>query len=164
LARTVRALVLSLDPETPPFNVRTLSSEVSGLVAGPRFSATLLAVFAAVALVLAAIGVYGVMAHAAGRRTREIGVRVALGATRSQVLRLMIRDGVVVVAGGLACGLIAAAWLAQVLTGLLHDVTPADPVALAAVAGLLSSAGLLASYLPARRATRISALDALREE
>jgi putative ABC transport system permease protein len=85
-------------------------------------------------------------------------VRVALGAMRGQVLRLIILDGIVVVAGGLVAGLIAAAWLAQALTGLLHEVTPADPVALTSVAVLLSSIGLIAAYAPARRATRISPL------
>src|SRR6185436_10366363 len=164
IAAALRALVLSLDPEMPPYNVRTLDEEVATLTAGPRFSATALAMFAAVALVMAAVGVYGVMAYSAGLRTREIGVRVALGASRAQVLRLVIRDGVLVVAGGLVAGLIAAAWLARGLTGLLHEVTPADPVALISVAVLLTSVGLVAAYLPARRATRLSALDALRDE
>ncbi len=162
-AASIRALVLSLDPGMPPFNVRTLSREVSRLVATPRFAATLLAIFAAIALVLAAIGVYGVMAHAAGQRTREIGVRIALGATRGQVLRLMLRDGLATVAGGLGAGLLLAIWLARGLTGLLHEVTPADPIALTSVAAILASAGTLAVYLPARRATRVSALDALRD-
>ena len=91
-------------------------------------------------------------------------MRIALGATRAQVLRLMLRDGVIVVAAGLIAGLMAAVWLAQALTGLLHDVQPADPIALASVAALLATAGLIAAYLPARRATRVSALDALRSE
>jgi ABC-type antimicrobial peptide transport system permease subunit len=164
LAATIRPLVLSLDADMPPFNVRTLDDEVSRLVEGPRFSAALLALFAAVALVMAAIGVYGVMAYGAAQRTREIGVRVALGATRGQVLRLMIRDGVFVVTAGLVVGLMAAVWLARTLTGMLHEVTPADPVALVPVAALLASVGLLAAYLPARRATRVSALDALRTD
>jgi ABC-type antimicrobial peptide transport system permease subunit len=153
-----------MDPEMPAYNVRTLSAEVSALVAGPRFSASVLAVFAAVALVLAAVGVYGVMAYSTGQRTREIGVRVALGATRRQVLGLMIRDGVMIVAAGLIAGLVAAALLARGLTGLLHDVQPADPVTLGVVAALLSCIGLIAAYLPARRATRLNALDALRHE
>ena len=164
LAPSMRALVLSLDAEMPPLNVRGLDEDVSRLVAGPRFSAALLAVFALVALVMASVGVYGVMAYSTGLRTHEIGVRMALGATRVQVLGLMIRDGVMVVAAGLLAGLFAAVWLAQTLTGLLHEVTPADPVALASVAAILSATGLTAAYLPARRATRVSALDALREE
>ena len=164
LAASLRTIILSMDPEMPAYNVRTLSAEVSALVAGPRFSASVLAVFAAVALVLAAVGVYGVMAYSTGQRTREIGVRVALGATRRQVLGLMIRDGVMIVAAGLIAGLVAAALLARGLTGLLHDVQPADPVTLGVVAALLSCIGLIAAYLPARRATRLNALDALRHD
>lgn len=161
---SLRALILALDPEMPAFNVRTLRDEVSALVAGPRFAATLLVAFAGVALILAAVGVYGVMTHSASQRTREIGVRVALGATRAQVLRLMLRDGMAIVAAGLGVGLLVAAWLARGLTGLLHEVTPADPLALTSVAALLLVAGLLAAYLPAWRATRVSALDALRDD
>jgi putative ABC transport system permease protein len=163
-ARSLRGLVLSLDSEMPPFNVRTLSAEVSRLVAAPRFSAALLGIFAVVALILAAVGVYGVMACSTGQRTQEIGVRMALGATRVQILGLIMRDGFLILASGLLTGLVAAAWLAQALTGMLHEVTPADPMALTAVTAILLFTGLSAAYLPARRATRISALDALRHE
>jgi putative ABC transport system permease protein len=164
LATNVRGLVLSLDPEMPPSGVRTLEDEVSSLVAGPRFSATVLALFAVVALVMAAVGVYGVMAFSVGQRTREIGVRIALGATRGQVLRLMLTDGVVVVAAGLGAGLVLAVWLTKALTGLLHEAAPADPVALASVAVVLSLTGIAAAYVPAWRATRVSVLTALRNE
>jgi putative ABC transport system permease protein len=160
----LRAMVLSLDPEMPPFNVRTLDQEVARLFAGSRFSASALAAFSAMALVLAAIGLYGVVAYAAGQRTREFGVRIALGASRSQVLWLVIRDGLRVIGIGLVAGLLAAIWLAQTLTGLLHNVQPADPVALGSVAALLAAVGLLAVYVPALRATRVNALDALRAE
>ncbi len=163
-AAAARALVLSLDPDMPVVNMRPLTEEVSKLVAGPRFSATVLAIFAVIAFVMASLGVYGVMAYAAGQRTREIGVRVALGATPGQVLRVMMRDGLVVVAAGLCAGALAAAWLARALTGLLHDVTPADPVSLVSVGMLLALAGLIASYVPARRATRLNVLAALRDE
>ena len=164
LGRDLRAIIRALDPELPAFNVRTLEAEAAGLVAGPRFSAMVLGLFAVVAVLMAAIGVYGVMAYGAARRTREIGVRVALGATRNDILRLILRDGVIVVILGLSCGLIAAAWLARTLTGLLHEIEPADPVALLSVAVLLSLIGLTAVYLPARRATRMSALAALRDD
>jgi putative ABC transport system permease protein len=163
-AASARALVLSLDPSMPVINMRPLTEEVSKLVAGPRFSATVLAIFAVIAFAMASLGVYGVMAYVVGQRTKEIGVRVALGATRSQILRLMMRDGVAVVLAGLSSGLVAAVWLARTLTGLLHDVTPADPVALITVGILLSSAGLIAAYVPARRATRLNVLTALRDE
>jgi putative ABC transport system permease protein len=164
LRTSIRALVLSLDPEMPPFNVRTLDDEVSRLVAGPRFSASVLAVFASIALVLAAVGVYGVMSYLSGLRTREIGVRVALGATRGAVVRLIIRDGVVVIASGVAVGVIASVWLTQTLTGMLYEVQPTNPAALAAVVILLSSVALVAAYLPARRATSVNALEALRSD
>jgi ABC-type lipoprotein release transport system permease subunit len=150
----LRTLILSLDSGMPPFNVRTLDEEVSRLVAGPRFSASVLGVFATIALVLAAVGVYGVMSYLSGLRTREIGVRVALGATRGSVLGLILRDGLIVTASGVALGLIASAWLAQTLTGMLHEVQPTSPAALAAVAVVLSSVALLAAYLPARRDRR----------
>ena len=163
-AAAVRSLVLSIDADMPPFNVRPLSEEVARLVAAPRFSAGAIGVFAFAALVLAAMGVYGVMAYTAGLRTREIGVRMAFGATRGRVLRLMLRDGFAIVGGGLLAGTVAAVWLARGLTGLLHEVTPADPVALTTVALLLMSVGLLAAYVPARRATRIAVTEALRNE
>ena len=159
----LRALTLSMDPDVPPFNVRTLDDEVSRLVAGPRFSALVLTAFAVVALVLAAIGVYGVMAYTASQRTREIGVRIALGATRRQVLRLVVREGLLVIAVGLAAGLAVAAWTTQGLTGLLYEVQPADPLTIAIVASLLALVGLIAVYLPAHRAMRIDAMAALRE-
>lgn len=164
LRNTVRTLVLSLDSGTPPFNVRTLDEEVSRLVAGPRFSASVLGVFAAIALVLAAVGVYGVMSYLSGLRTREIGVRIALGATRASVLGLVLGDGLVVTASGVLLGLIASMWMTQTLTGMLHEVQPTDPAALAVVAALLSIVALVAAYLPARRATRVNAVEALRTE
>jgi putative ABC transport system permease protein len=159
----VRSLVLSLDPDMPTFNVRTLDEEVSRLVAPQRFSATVLGAFAATALVLASLGVYGVVSYSTRMRTREIGVRLALGATRAGILRLVLREGAIIVGAGGGMGLLMSTWLAQSLTGLLHEVQPADPVALMAVAGVLMIVGGLAAYLPARRATRIRALDALRE-
>jgi putative ABC transport system permease protein len=164
LPATLRALTLALDPGVPPFNVRPLDEDTSRLLAGPRFSATLLAVFAAVALVMASIAVYGVMSYSASLRTREIGVRIALGSTRAQVTRLILRDGLIVVGGGLAAGLVGAVWIAQSLSGLLFAVSPADPAALASVAAVLMIAGLVAAWVPTRRATRINAIDALRTE
>jgi ABC-type lipoprotein release transport system permease subunit len=164
LAAAARPLVLSLDPELPSYNVRTLGEELSRLVAAPRFSATVLAVFGVAALALATIGVYGVMSHSVRQRTRELGVRIALGATKTRVLWLVLRDGTLVVAGGLLAGLLASAWLSRSLTGLLHEVTPGDPSTMVLVAMLLAGSGLLASYLPARRATCVDPIEVLREE
>ena len=160
----LRPAILSLDSQSPPFNVRTLDDDVSKVVAGPRFSATVLGMFAAVAFLMACVGVYGVMSYVAGLRTREIGIRLAVGGTRTQVVMLMLKQSAVVVGLGLVFGLAAAVLLTRTLTGLLHEVKPADPMTLAAVAALLAGAGFIASYLPARRATRIDPLQALREE
>jgi predicted permease len=160
----LRARTLALDAGVPPFNVRPLEDDTSRLLAGARFTATLLAAFAAVALVMASIGVYGVMSYSAGLRTREIGVRIALGSTRAQVTRLILRDGLLVVGGGLAAGLVGAIWIAQSLSGLLFAVSPADPASFASVAAVLSISGLVAAWVPTRRATRVNAIDALRAE
>ena len=162
-AADVRAVALSLDREMPPFNVRPLSNDIADLVAGPRFAASVLAIFAVIALALAIVGVYGVMAYSAAQRTREIGIRMALGATTSQVLAAVMRDGVGVIAIGITTGTLAAIWLARALTGLLHEVTPADPLSIVSVGAVLLTASAIAVYVPAQRATRINALDALRE-
>ena len=162
-ATSVRTVALSLDRDMPPFNVRPLTEDVAALVAGPKFAATVLAIFASIALVLATVGVYGVMAFSAAQRTREIGIRMALGATGPQVLRAVMRDGVGVIGIGITSGTAAAIWLARAMTGLLHEVTPADPGSIASVSAVLLIAGLIAVYLPARRATRVNTLSALRE-
>jgi putative ABC transport system permease protein len=164
LVPSLRTMVLAMDREMPPFNVRTLDEETSRLVAGPRFSASALTVFAVVALLLAAIGVYGVVAYSASQRTHEIGVRVALGATRGQVLWLVIREGLMVVGLGLVAGAVAAAGLARSLAGLVHDVRPADPIALTGVVLVLGIVGLVAVCIPGQRAARVNAVDALRME
>jgi ABC-type antimicrobial peptide transport system permease subunit len=107
---------------------------------------------------------YGVVSYVAQQRTRELAVRTALGATRGQVWWLVLRDGVSVICVGLAAGMVAAVWLAQSITGMLHDVQPVDPLSLVLVAGLLLLVGLAAVSIPARRAARISAVEALRSE
>jgi putative ABC transport system permease protein len=164
MTSSLRTIVTSLDSELPVFNVRTLDREVAALVAGPRFTATVLGLFAAVAVLMAGIGVYGVMSYGTAQRTSEIGVRMALGATGLDVMRLVLRDGLVVVGGGLFAGALASVWLARTLTGLLHEVTPMDPAAVLWVAAVLAVIGLIAVVIPARRATRVSALTALRHD
>ena len=164
MANGVRAAVSALDRDVPVFDVRPLAQELAGLVAGPRYVAAVLTAFATVALVIAAIGVYGVTAYSAARRTREIGIRIALGATRVQVMRTILRDGAVVTVAGLGLGVLAATWLSQLITGVVHDAPPVTPGALAGVAALLAASALLAAYLPTRRATRITAVEALRRE
>jgi predicted permease len=164
LAAQLRPIILALDPQSPPYNVRALHADADKVVAGPRFSAAVLSMFAFVALAMACLGVYGVMAYATRLRTREIGVRVAVGATRGQILALVMKQGAGIVAAGIAVGLVAAIGLARVMTGLLHEVTSADTATLVTVALLLGLSGLTATLIPSLRATRIDALKALRED
>ncbi|HVQ41873.1 MAG TPA: ABC transporter permease [Vicinamibacterales bacterium] len=164
LAAQLRPVILALDPQSPPYNARALHADADTVVAGPRFGAAVLSMFAFVALAMACLGVYGVMAYATRLRTREIGVRVAVGATRTEILALMMKQGVGIVAIGVTAGLVAAIALARVLTGLLHEVTPADTATLVTVALLLGVSGLAATLIPSLRATRIDALKALRED
>jgi putative ABC transport system permease protein len=137
---------------------------VAGTVAEPRFRTWLISSFAALALALAAIGLYGVIAYSVAQRTHEIGIRIALGAAASDVVSLVVREGVLVAAAGAIVGLAASAALTGVMSSLLVGVTPRDPLAFAAAAAILLIVAALASYLPARRATRIEPLEALRAE
>ena len=130
----------------------------------PRFLTLCVLAFAAVALFLAALGVYGVVAQVVGRRTRELGLRMALGADRGAVLRLVMRQGMGLVVAGLGIGLVGALLAGRLIGGLLFQVAPGDAVTLATVTALLAAAALLATWLPARRATRLDPLVALREE
>jgi putative ABC transport system permease protein len=137
---------------------------VGASLAEQRFNASLMGVFAALALLLTAIGVYGVVSYSVRQRTREIGVRMALGAQRSEVVRLVTRQGMVPVGAGLAVGLVASAGLARLLRGMVWGVSTTDPRTFLAVALLLALVGLLAALLPARRAARVDPVIALRAE
>jgi predicted permease len=164
LERAIRAEMKSLDPALPPANFRTIESLVSNAVARPRFSAVLLGLFAATALVLTAIGLYGVVAHATAQRTREIGIRIALGAGGRNVLALVIRQGMWPALLGLAIGLAGALALTRLLTNQLYEVKPTDPLTFVTAAAVLLLVALAACYVPARRATRIDPMTALRYE
>jgi ABC-type antimicrobial peptide transport system permease subunit len=142
----------------------TLEARLSEKVATPRFRTLLFGLFAGLAVCLAMAGVYGVMAHAVGQRTSEIGVRIALGASTGSVLRLVLGQGLALAGLGLILGLAAAAASARLLTSMLFEVKPNDPLTYLAVAGLLGAVALLASYVPARRASRIDPMTALRCE
>src|SRR5688500_11900761 len=163
VAPAVRRVLAEMLPDSPLYDMRTLEDRTADARSYASFSATLLALFAGVALVLAAIGVYGVVSFAVSQRTREIGVRVALGATRGDVLRLVVGQGVGILVVGGVLGLVAALAATRVLGALLYDVAPSDPVTFAAIVALLALAVVVASWIPARRATRIAPVEALRE-
>ena len=164
LVGPIRSEVRRLDPALPIANVRTMAQVVNASLATPRLTSSLLAVFALVALALASVGVSGVLAYLVSRRRREIGIRLALGASRSNVLGLVIRRGLLTAGFGIAAGALVALLLARLMEGLLYGVPPRDPVTFAAVAALLSAVALAASAAPALRASRVDPLDALRSE
>ena len=164
LVAPVRDVVRRIDPEQPVSNVRTVDQMIAQSLATRRFIMLLLAVFAAAATVLAAVGIYGVMAYAVSRRTREIGVRMALGARAGQVLGLVVGQALRHAAIGLGAGLLIALLAGRLLQSQLFGVGAHDPLTLGAVAALLAGVALIASWLPARRAARIHPLEALRDE
>ena len=164
LVSAVRAQVAGPTRDQPIYAVRTMEQIISGSLAERRFTMLLLIIFAATALLLAAVGIYGVMSYAVTRRTHELGIRSALGASRAEIVRLVVREGMKLAAVGMGAGLAAAAVLTRFMAGLLYGVRPADPPTLAGVALLLSGAALLACYIPARRATAVDPVVALRCE
>jgi putative ABC transport system permease protein len=154
--------VWSFDRNLPISEVRTMREVVQLANARPRFTLVLLAVFAGVALVLAAVGVYGVMSYAVSRRTHEIGVRLALGAAPALVVQMIVREGMTVALAGAAVGLAGALLLTRSMASLLYAVTAKDPLTFGVVSLTLISVALLATYLPARQAARTDPLRALR--
>ncbi len=164
LAPAIRQAVWQVDPSQPVEHLRTLVQLVDTALSPRRFSMWLLIAFAASALLLAAIGTYGVMAYSVAQRTNEIGIRLALGAQRRDVLRLVVGQGAVLALIGVTAGVAGALGLTRFLSGLLYDVDPSDPITIIAVAVLLMLVALLACYLPARRAMRVDPMVALRYE
>jgi predicted permease len=162
--RDVKAAIWSVTPGEPITDIRTADELFDQTIAPRRFNMLLMSIFAALALVIAATGVYGVIAFVVGQRTREIGIRMALGAQRAEVVRMFLRQGAGVVAGGLTAGLIGAWMLSRTVQSFLFEVQPRDPVVFASVTLLLALVGVLACWLPARRAARIDPLIALRSE
>jgi predicted permease len=163
-AAAIRTETHNIDPGLPVTRIETLPQAMHTSVAEPRFRTLLLGLFGAIALLLAAIGIYGVVSISVSRRTREIGLRMALGATRASIRRLVIGESVKLVLSGLAAGIPAALLLTRFLSALLFAVTPADPLTYIGVALLLTLVALLAAYLPARRAMRVDPMVALRCE
>jgi putative ABC transport system permease protein len=164
LASAVRREILKLDPEQPVSSVRTMETVLSDSLMLRRVSMLMLAVFAALALTLAAVGIYGLTAYSVSRRTHEIGLRVALGASQVEVLRLIVVRGLVISVIGAAIGVAAALQLTRALSGMLYGVTATDPLVFAGVPLLLIAVSAFASYVPARKAMRIDPLVALRYE
>jgi len=160
----VKQVIRDIDPELALDQVRTLEQVVSGSVAQPRFAASVLAAFGASALLLAVIGVYGVLAYAMERRRRELAVRLALGAGHGDVRVLVIKSGMLLTVAGVAAGLVVAVVGKSIIAQLLFEVSPTDVPTLTAVAGALLGAALLASWIPARRATTVSPAEVLRGE
>jgi len=164
LTPAVRAAVRSVDRELILTDVTSMPAIVDAALGGARFAMQLLAGFALVALLMAALGICGVVAFVVSRRTREVGIRMALGARAADVLRLVLRQGMMPVLIGLAAGLVASLALGRLSAGLLFGVPPHDPATLAAAAAVLTTAALLACALPAWRAARIDPAQALRDE
>jgi putative ABC transport system permease protein len=164
LLATVSARLKAFDAEMAIAEARTLDASVDRALAPSRFRALLLGLFAVAALILAAVGLYGVVSYSVSQRTQEIGVRMALGAAGRDVLRLVLRQGLAPVFGGVAIGLAAAAAMARLMSSLLFEVSPLDPATFVSVSLALSAVGVVACYIPARRATRTDPVEAIRSE
>ncbi len=164
LAADVRSVVNGLDPELPVYAIGDMNSRPAANLAPRRFSMLLLSGFAALALLLASIGIYGVMSYTVQRFTHEIGIRMALGASAGSAVRVMLRQGMSPALGGIVVGAGGAMALTRVMKSLPFEVQPDDPATFAAVAALLAAVAFAASYVPARRAARVDPIVALRFE
>jgi predicted permease len=164
LGEAVRQEVENIDPNVPVHSISTMDQIITRSLADRRFALELLGIFAAVALLLAAVGIYGVMAYSFSQRTHEVGIRIALGAQRTDILRMALGEGMRTVVIGLASGLVGAAIVTRLFRSLLFNVAPADPITFLSVSSILAAVALFACYIPAQRATRVDPLAALREE
>ena len=164
LAAALREIVTDLDKDETLSDFRTLDAIRDTSVAQPRFSTQLLGTFGALALILAAVGLYGLMAYSVNQRISEIGIRVALGASRANILSLILKRGSLLALCGIAIGLVASLALSRFLSSFLFGVRPTDPPTFSAVAAVLAAVALAASYIPAHRATRVDPNTSLRHE
>jgi putative ABC transport system permease protein len=164
LARAVKSSIWSLDRNLPLSHIETLETAIGDATWQSRFSVLLIGIFSGLALVLAIIGIYGVMAYEVAQRTHEIGIRMALGANRGGIVSLIARQNLPVAIIGIACGLGAAVGLARLMRGMLYQIDPADPVTFASVGALVLIVATLAALVPARRAMHVDPLIALRHE
>jgi putative ABC transport system permease protein len=164
LTQALRREVQAVDPDLPVFGERPMEDLISASLAQRRFAAQLIGLFGALALLLSGIGIYGVMAWSVSQRTREIGIRLALGANTRSILRWILGQGMRLTLVGVAVGLLGAFAMTRLLRGLLFDVAPTDPLTYVCLAALLAVVALLACYIPARRATKVDPMVALRTE
>lgn len=164
LAEAVRQEVASLDSELPVYGVKTMPRFLDRILSGPKSIAALATIFGLIALLMAAVGLYGVMSYSVAQRTREVGIRMALGAGRSAVLRLVLKEGLILVCAGIGIGLVAAAAISRLLGSMLYGISATDAVTFVTIPFLLALVALLASYVPARRATKVDPMVALRFE
>ena len=163
LEAQIRGAIQSVDPGLPVFNVTSMDEVLDASLASRRFSANLVAGFAGGGALLASIGIYGLLAYMVGQRSREIGIRMALGAQREDILRMFLRKGVALAGVGIVAGVVFSASTASMMASLLYGVRPHDPAVFLIVPLLLLAVAALASYLPARRATKVDPMIALRE-
>jgi putative ABC transport system permease protein len=164
LAATARAAVRDIDRDQPVFDIKTMDETLGNMMAQRRLNMILFAIFAALALVLASVGIYGIISHSVTQRTHELGVRMALGARAGDVLRLVLRQGMGLSLAGIAIGLVASILLTRVMSSFLYGVSATDPLTFVAIAVVLALVALVASYIPARRATKVDPIVALRYE
>jgi putative ABC transport system permease protein len=164
LSAAVRKEILAIDPQQPVSNIQPMTQLMSESITRPRFITLLLGVLATIALALAVVGIYGLMSYGVIERTHEIGIRMALGAQRGDVLRMVVGHGLKLILAGLLIGVAGAFALTRLMTSLLFNVSAVDPLTFVAVSALLTLAALLACYIPARRATRVDPMVALRYE
>jgi len=162
VASGIRQAAARFDASAAVYEMRSMEEVVAHSIARQRMAMILLSILSALALALSAIGVYGVIAYLAAQRTREIGVRMALGATRGDVLQLVLRQGMRIALAGIGAGIVAALWLTRLLAKMIYGVGATDPVTFGGVALLLTAVALLACYVPARRAMRVDPMSALR--
>jgi putative ABC transport system permease protein len=164
MTKAVKDQVYAVDKDQPMYKIRTMDQVVADSQMSPRFTLILLGFFAVIALALAAVGIYGVVSYAVTQRTREIGIRIALGAARGDVLRLVLGQGTALAVAGVIVGLGAALALTRLMSSLLFGVSATDPAIFAGAALFLAAIALLATYLPARRAMQVDPMVSLRYE
>jgi putative ABC transport system permease protein len=164
LGAATRREVQAVDPTIPVFGVQTMDEVVSKYLGERRFALEMLGIFAGVALLLASIGIYGVMTYTFSQRTNEFGIRIAMGAQRHDILRIAVGEGVLVVAFGIVSGIIGSVIFTRFLQSMLFEVKSSDPITYVGISALLAAVTLLACLVPARRATRVDPLTALRQD